>query len=258
MTATEQSPPDTIVWISGATDGLGLGLAHTVPYPDARIINLSRRQHPEFETVLFDLTKPDTWDAVGEHFTSVLANFTGTRAIFIHNAFYSGHPGFVGEVDQQTYKDEIIANAMAPQLLGDMFLRAVGPGYESGLVLMSSAGARSPFEGRSSYCAAKAGVEMWVRVVRRELKRRGSDTWVVAVRPGFVDSPATRLDATRPADSYPVGPQIAAQLASREGVMTPHEAGAGIWAMLPPTGDTSVLLQGEMVVVPTDQGVTPA
>lgn len=257
MSAATLATPDTIVWISGATEGLGSGLAHTVPYPDARIINLSRRQHPEFETVLFDLTKPDTWDAVGEHFAHELANFTGRRAIFIHNAFYSGHPGFVGEIDQQTYKDEIVANAMAPQLLGDMFLRAVRPGYESGLVLMSSAGARSPFEGRSSYCAAKAGVEMWVRVVRRELQRRGSDTWVVAIRPGFVDSPATRLDATMPADIYPVGPQIAAQLASRQGVLTPEEAGAGIWAMLPPRGDTSVLMQGEMVVVPQDAPPAP-
>lgn len=35
---------DTIVWISGATEGVGLGLARTVPYPGARVINLSRRQ----------------------------------------------------------------------------------------------------------------------------------------------------------------------------------------------------------------------
>ena len=39
--------PSTIVWISGATEGLGLGLAGTCPYPGARIINLSRRRHPQ-------------------------------------------------------------------------------------------------------------------------------------------------------------------------------------------------------------------
>jgi benzil reductase ((S)-benzoin forming) len=240
--------PDTIVWISGATEGLGIGLAHTVPYAGARIINLSRRPHPEFETVQFDLTKPDTWDAVGEHFARELASFKGKRAIFVHNAFYRGQPGFAGEVNQKVYKDEITANGMAPQVLGDMFLRAVKPGYETGLVLISSAGARSPFEGHSAYCASKAGVEMWVRVVRRELKRRGRDTWVVAVRPGFVDSPTTRHEATLSGDVYPLGPQIKKQLESREGVMSPDEAGAGIWAMLPPKEDTSVLLQGEMVV----------
>ena len=184
--------PDTIVWISGATEGLGIGLAHTVPYPNARIINLSRRQHPEYETVQFDLTKPDTWDAIGEHFTSVLADFTGTRAIFIHNAFYRGHAGFVSEMDQQTYKDEIIANAMAPQLLGDMFLRAVGPGYESGLVLMSSAGARSPFEGHSSYCAAKAGVASFTRCTALEYGPIGVRCNSIA--PGIIQT-----DMTKPA-----------------------------------------------------------
>jgi hypothetical protein len=31
--------------------------------------------------------------------------------------------------------------------------------------------------------------------------------------------------------------------------MTPEEAGVGIWAMLPPKEDTSVLMQGEVVTV---------
>jgi benzil reductase ((S)-benzoin forming) len=245
---------DTIVWISGATEGLGEGLAAAVPYENARIINLSRRQHPTLETIKFDLTEPESWDAVGDHFKETLANFTGKRAIFIHNAFYRGQPGFAGLVDQATYRKEIIANGMAPMVLGDMFLRAVkredgAPEIETGLALISSAGARSPFEGHSAYCGSKAGVEMWVRVVRRELKRQALPTWVVAIRPGFIDSPTTRAEAKLSADVYPLGPQIAAQLESGEGVMTPLEGGRGIWAMLPPTTDESVLMQGEMVVV---------
>jgi benzil reductase ((S)-benzoin forming) len=245
---------ETIVWISGATEGLGEGLAAAVPYENARIINLSRRQHPTLETVRFDLTDPDSWDAVGDHFKETLATFAGKRAIFIHNAFYRGQPGFAGLVDQAIYRKEIIANGMAPMVLGDMFLRAAyrekgAPEIETGLALISSAGARSPFEGHSAYCGSKAGVEMWVRVVRRELKRRGLSTWVVAIRPGFVDTPTTRAEAALSSETYPLGPQIAAQLESGEGVFTPLEAGHGIWAMLPPTTDESVLLQGEMVIV---------
>jgi benzil reductase ((S)-benzoin forming) len=85
---------DTIVWISGATEGLGKGLAAAVPYENARIINLSRRQHPTLETIKFDLTEPESWDAVGDHFKETLANFTGKRAIFVHNAFYRGQRGW--------------------------------------------------------------------------------------------------------------------------------------------------------------------
>ena len=35
---------DTLIWISGATQGIGLGLARQVPWKDAKIINISRRR----------------------------------------------------------------------------------------------------------------------------------------------------------------------------------------------------------------------
>jgi len=237
----------SIVWISGATAGIGWGLARTVPWPGARVISLSRRVHPDLETVQFDLTRPVSYVAVQRHFEHELRQFQGERAIFFHNAYYPSVPGFVGETDSSEYAKALQANAVAPLILGEMFLRAVGPGYESGLVLMSSAAARHPFEGNAAYCAAKAGVEMWVRVVRRELKRRGRNTWVVAVRPGFVDTPTTRLAAEQPPDTYPVGPQIKQQLETGNGVLTPEQAGRDIWAGLPPKTDASVLLFGQMV-----------
>jgi NAD(P)-dependent dehydrogenase (short-subunit alcohol dehydrogenase family) len=242
---------DTIIWISGATQGLGLGIAKTAPYPNARIINVSRREHPDYETVKIDLTRPASWAAAGESFQRELKDFRGKRAIFIHNAFYQAQFAFVGEPDMDTdiYMDEAIANGVAPQILGDMFLRAVGPGYESGLAMITSAGARVPFEGNASYCAAKAAVEMWVRTVRTELKRRQRDTWVMAIRPGFIDTPSVEKARKADAHSYPLGPQIARQVESRQGIMSPEEAGTGIWSMIPPKEDKSIWLQGELVVI---------
>ena len=38
---------DTIIWITGATEGIGLALAQNAPWAGARIINLSRRKHPD-------------------------------------------------------------------------------------------------------------------------------------------------------------------------------------------------------------------
>jgi benzil reductase ((S)-benzoin forming) len=242
---------DSIVWISGATQGVGMGLAHTVPYPGARVINLSRREHPTLETVRFDLTEPETYAAVEASFREELASFRGERAIFVHNAYYPGHLGFVSEVNQVEYAKCVQANAAAPLILGDMFLRALGEGYESGLVLLSSAAARHPFLGNANYCAAKAGVEMWVRVVKRELRQRGRKTWVVAVRPGFVDTPTTRFAAAYSSHDYPISGQIATQLDTREGVLTPEQAGRDIWAALPPQNDESLLLFGEMVTEQT-------
>lgn len=234
---------DSLVWISGATTGLGSGLARTCPYQNARIINLSRSSHPDLENVRFDLADPGTWDAVRESFARELSGFRGTRAIFVHNAFASGTAGFAGEVDAGAYYRDVIGNAAAPLVLADWFIREVGAGYESGLVLMSSAAARMPFEGRSVYCAAKAAAEQWVRVVRRERARRGAGPWAVAVRPGFVDSPSVRLEATLDPADYPIAPALRKGLGDGE-ALHPDEAAREIWAALPPPADTSVLLFG--------------
>jgi len=242
----EQAVDDTIVWISGATEGIGLGLARNVPYPNARIVNLSRRQHPDYETVRFDLAEPRTWDLVTAHFQKELADFRGKRAIFIHNAYMGAVQGFVGEMDPVLYGKAVTANVAAPLILGEAFVRACRPGYESGLVMMTSAAARVPWEGDALYCAAKAAAEHWVRVVRRERKRRGTGPWVVAVRPGFVDTPAVHESIKRDPEQWPLGPFVKRDLEAGK-AFDIDTAAHNIWGALPPDPEKSVLLFGEMV-----------
>jgi benzil reductase ((S)-benzoin forming) len=214
----------------------------------ARIINLSRRRHPDYESVQFDLTKPSTWEAVRAHFVKELQSFKGKRAIFIHNAYMGGTQGYVGEVDPGPYQKAITANVVAPLVLGDAFVRACQPDYESGLVLITSAAARVPWEGDSIYCAAKAAAEHWVRVVRRERQRRAKGPWVVAVRPGFVDTPAVRAAIANPdPNRWPLGPFVKRDYEAGK-AMDIDTAARNIWAALPPDPSQSVLLFGEMVV----------
>jgi len=244
----------TLIWISGATQGIGAGLARTCPYEGAEIINLSRRDHPDYATIRFDLCDPATWDRVAHHFTERLATFRGERAIFIHNAFYYADRSFVGEGDPAVYRDEAVANVLAPLLLGDAFLSAARPavdaGVDVGLVQMSSGAARLTYPGTSLYSAGKAAMEQWVRVVRAERAQRGKAPWVVSVRPGFVDTPSLRRDITQPVESYPLAPLVEEGLA--QGVaLTPDGVGAQIWAALPPEPDgPSVLWFGQAVTLP--------
>jgi benzil reductase ((S)-benzoin forming) len=238
----------TLLWISGATMGLGAGFVRTCPYPDARIINLSRTEAPGIENVYLDLADPHTWGPVSERFVDEVSSFDGDRVLFLHNAFLSVPPSFVGEGRSAERYRENVANFTASVVIGEAFVEAIvahRPSMESGLVMLSSAAARIPWEGRSAYCAAKAGIEHWVRVVRRERRMRGTGPWVVAVRPGFVDTPGSRVEATYPARDYPIGPSIAAAFETMEGVITPEEAARDIWAALGDGGPKeSVLLFG--------------
>jgi benzil reductase ((S)-benzoin forming) len=242
----------TIVWISGATSGIGAGLARTCPHPGAEIINLSRHDHPDFATVRFDLRQPDTWDRVADHFTERLATFRGQRAIFIHNAFFYDDHRFAGEGDAGAYRDEVTANVVAPLILGDAFLRAARPaveaGVEVGLLQMSSGAAKLTYPGTTIYSAGKAAMEQWVRVVRAERRHRGQGPWVIAVRPGFVDTPSSHRDATQSVESYPLVPSVVEALARGE-AQNPDIVAAQIWASLPPSDEgRSVLWFGEAVM----------
>lgn len=242
-------PPSTLVWISGATEGIGLGLARNVPHANARVVNLSRRVHPDYESHFLDLADESSWPALGELFTRELRAFRGERAIFIQNAHMKGMTGFAGEVPEADYMRDIIANVAAPLRFGEMFLRAVrdsGFAGETGLVMMSSSSARSPTIGQTVYCAGKAALEMWVRVARRELAMRGkSNVWVTAVRPGFVDTSLTREVAAMTESDYPLAPQMRKQMAEGVGVMDIDTAARQIWAAFPT--DQSLLLFGEQV-----------
>jgi benzil reductase ((S)-benzoin forming) len=239
------------VWITGATSGIGAALADTVPYPDARVINISRRPHPQLESVRADISDPADWDEVTAHLEAELPSLTGAaRVVFVHNAFSPDPVGFIGEVDPDAYRRHILANVAAPLILGEAFLRFRPAGVEAGLVMISSAAARVPYAGRAGYGAGKAAMEQWVRVVRSEQDHRRSGVWVVAIRPGAVDTPALRADAEADATENPTAPFIREALAKGQ-IDTAEVAARRIWDVLPPGPDTpAVVLLGEMIAPP--------
>ena len=92
------------------------------------------------------LAIPASWDRIIDHVSSELASFRGDRALFVNNAYYSVGVGFAGTIDPDVQRRQVFANAAAPLVLGDAFIRACDPRFESGLVMISSAiGAAAPW-----------------------------------------------------------------------------------------------------------------
>lgn len=221
-----------IVWISGASSGIGRALVSTVPWGDARLIDISRSGAEGIEHVAADLSRPSGWRAAGRSFARELAAFDGDRAVFVHNAGTLDPIGFAGEVDPSPYGRQVLLNAASPPILGDAFIRAAeSSGVDAQLVMITSGAASSVYEGWSAYCAGKAAVDMWVRVVGAERARRDSRCRVLAVAPGVVATPMQqRIRGTDEVD-FPAVDRFVA-LHEDGDLVEPEVAARGIWSCL--------------------------
>ncbi|HVF13811.1 MAG TPA: SDR family NAD(P)-dependent oxidoreductase [Acidimicrobiales bacterium] len=193
----------SLIWISGASGGIGQALARTVPWPSARVIGISRTPLEGIEHLGADLSDPTSWPAVGESFGKELRDFTGERVVFVHAAGTLEPMGFVGEVDTDTYARNVVLNSASPQVLGQMFVAAARDvAARRQLVMLTSGAAKSVYPGWSSYGAAKASVDQWVRNVGAEQSSRGG-VQVMAIAPGTVDTGMQALLRQTSVEDFP-------------------------------------------------------
>ena len=224
--------PGSLVIVSGASSGIGLALARSVPWPDARVIDVSRRGAPGLEHLAADLSDPAQWARVAELFEREVAGFAGARAVFVHSAGTLDPIGFAGEMDAAAYRGAVLLNAACPQVLGDAFLRAARrTRADCRLLLISSGAAHHVYEGWSAYGAGKAAVDQWARTAGAEQQRRGGRVRVLAVAPGIVATAMQeQIRATRAQDF----PEVARfqELFTTGQLRQPREVAAEIWALV--------------------------
>lgn len=182
-----------VVWISGASGGIGRALAATVPWPGARVIGIGRGDPGGgVEHLAADLADPASWSRVGASFRTELAGLdTGpdARAVFVHAAGTVGPLGFAAEAGSDVYQASVLLNSAAPQVLGQLFLAAATAlDAARGLIMISSGAASSVYPGWAAYGAGKAAIDQWVRDAGAEQAARGG-VQVLSVAPGTVDTP---------------------------------------------------------------------
>lgn len=221
----------SVVWISGASSGIGQALVQTVPRGDSRVIGISRREAPGAEHLAADLSDPSSWAAVGESFRRELAGFDGKRAMFVHAAGSVEPVGFAGEVDTGSYLANVMLNGAAPQVLGHLFLAAARDvDAERHLVMLTSGAAKSVYAGWTSYGAGKAAVDQWVRNAGAEQSVRGG-VRVLAVAPGTVRTDMQGRLRQTPAEQFPQRQKFL-DLYEDGKLAEPTDVAQQIWALL--------------------------
>jgi len=223
---------DHLIFISGASSGIGLAMARSVPYPGARVIDISRRGAAGVEHFPADLTEPDDWTRVAELFAAEMKGFGGERVVFVHSAGTLDPIGFAGEVDSAGYQRQVLLNSAAPQVLGDAFLRAASRCEAAcTLLFIGSGAAHSVYEGWSAYGAGKAAVDQWVRTVGAEQELRGGRCRVLSVSPGLVATAMQDEVRAAPPERFPEVARFVEVHAKGE-LRDPRVVAREIWALL--------------------------
>jgi benzil reductase ((S)-benzoin forming) len=195
--------PRQVVVVTGASRGIGAGLAQTFAGEGYRLGLCARSLPPAPDGADSWTASVDVTDAVSvDRFAdAVVERFTRVD-VWVNNA------GVLGPVEPLADAPPgALAVAMETNLLGVMYGSASFARHVRGrpgggvLVNMSSGAATSPYRGWAAYCASKAAVEMVTEVVG--LEERDSGLLAYAVSPGVVDTDMQALIRATPARSFP-------------------------------------------------------
>jgi NAD(P)-dependent dehydrogenase (short-subunit alcohol dehydrogenase family) len=177
-------------FITGSSRGIGLALVERLLVdPANQVVGMARTagiEHPRYDHITVDLSQIELIDGIDFTLPDNLR-----RAVLVNNAGTIQPISRVGTSDGQALQRNITLNLIAPMVLMHAFVRATAAfeGQRTIINLGSGAG-RHPVESWGPYCAAKAGMDMFSRVLATEQALAGgpNPVLVFSVAPGTVDT----------------------------------------------------------------------
>lgn len=186
-----KSLQDKVVWITGASSGLGKALAQECALQGAHVV-LTARRFEELENVRVGLLKP-------EQHLSIAADITDENQVrhayeqvlqrkgridwLINNAGLSQR-ALITETTMQTERAIMELDYFSQVFLTKTALPSFLQQKSGRIVFVSSVAGLLGTQYRASYSAAKAAIHLWANSLRAEVAEQGVDVSVIF--PGFV------------------------------------------------------------------------
>jgi benzil reductase ((S)-benzoin forming) len=176
-------------YITGTSRGIGKAMAeHLLLDKENKVVGISRNNsitHKNYRHITFDLT-----DVEKVKDLAFEKHEDAKRICLINNAGSIGEIKQVGELHNEYIIRDYNVNLVTPSLLMNNFVHAYKHVVaEKIIVNMSSGAGKYPIDGWSVYCASKAALDMFSRVVDAEEKAHSRKSFrVLSIAPGVVDT----------------------------------------------------------------------
>jgi benzil reductase ((S)-benzoin forming) len=175
-------------YITGSSRGIGKAIAESLLKDEHNVVHgLSRGHdihHANYQHHTIDLSNPDQ----AASFTFE-ANSDAGKIVLINNAGTVGELMKLGALDNAKMVNDYHINLVSPSILINNFINTYHDHpAEKQIINISSGAGKTPIDTWSVYCAAKAGLDMFSRVLDTEQDIAPKGFKVFSVDPGIVDT----------------------------------------------------------------------
>ena len=208
MSARETSAAGRVAFVSGASRGLGAGIARRFAERGLRLVLCSRSAPalPDGADVL--ARSLDVRDEAGlDALVAEAETRFGAIDLWINNAGVLDPIAKLRDVSLDAFREHVDVNLTGVFLGTRGYVRHLRRVAKPGVLInVSSGAAAKAYEGWAAYCAGKAAVERLTEVVALEEREIGLRAHAVA--PGVVDTAMQRLIRETPEDRFPDAPRF--------------------------------------------------
>ncbi|KAI3750884.1 hypothetical protein L2E82_21776 [Cichorium intybus] len=192
-----ESFQDKVVWITGASRGIGEVLANQLATLGAKIIISARNEaelervknqisgkhgHERVEILPLDLSSGE--DAIKEVVEKAVSLFGGAGVDYvIHNAAYERPKSTALDVPEASLKATLDVNVIGPISLTRLLLPHMLKRGKGHFVVMSSAAGKAPAPGQAVYSASKFALNGYFHSLRSEFYQKGIMVTIVCPGP---------------------------------------------------------------------------
>lgn len=176
--------------ITGVSKGIGFELAKQLIEAGHLVVGIARTEC-ELNGMKFiqaDLSKTDKLDSLMNEIIEAAPRHAGSFTL-INNAGMIDPIGLIGSVNVEELTNAVAVNLTAPMIISNAFISKLKdfPGSKR-IVNISSGAGRNTYEGWGIYCATKAGLDHFSRVVALEQLKATQPVEIVSIAPGIIDT----------------------------------------------------------------------